>query len=175
MKLNERISGIRMILSDVDGVLTNGAITFNNQGIESKTFHARDGLGIKLWQQTGCPFGIITARSSHIVKVRMNELGVEIVRQGSKNKLTVASKLVEEHGIELEEVCYIGDDLTDLPLLKKVGLAASIADGVEEVRNVAHLVTDASGGSGAVRELIETILKAQHKWNEAIESYSNQL
>ncbi|MEL7498552.1 MAG: HAD hydrolase family protein [Planctomycetota bacterium] len=174
MKLDERIQPIRLILSDVDGVLTDGSITFDNQGIESKTFHVRDGLGIKLWQRAGHQFGIITARSSHIVKVRMNELGVETVRQGSQNKLSVAMKLAEEFQLELSEICYIGDDLTDLGLLQHVGLAATVADGVDEVKSIAHVTTRATGGQGAIRELVETILKAQNRWSEVIESYSHR-
>ena len=172
MKIDQRISPIRAIWSDVDGVLTNGGITYDNQGIETKTFHVRDGLGIKLWQKVGHHFGIITARSSHIVKIRMNELGVETVRQGATNKLEVAQKLVEETGIPLSEICYIGDDLSDLPLLSHVGLAATVADGVSEVKAVCHLVTKAKGGEGAIRELVETILQSQKHWSEILQSYT---
>lgn len=172
MKLDARIQPIRLILSDVDGILTDGEITFDNQGIESKTFHVRDGLGIKLWQRAGHQFGIITARSSHIVKVRMNELGVETVRQGAQNKLTVGRKLLEDLDISPSEVCYIGDDLSDLSFLNHVGLSVTVADGVDELKSVAHLITAAKGGQGAIRELVETILKKQNKWAELIESYT---
>jgi 3-deoxy-D-manno-octulosonate 8-phosphate phosphatase (KDO 8-P phosphatase) len=171
MKLDQRLQPIQLILSDVDGVLTNGGISYDNQGIESKQFHVRDGLGIKLWQRVGHRFGVITARSSHIVKMRMSELGVEIVRQGLEDKLPVAMKIIEELRLNLSEVCYIGDDLADLPLMKRVGLAASVADGTAEVKNSAQLVTKASGGQGAVRELVETILKAQDRWTEIVKSY----
>ena len=173
MKLDQRMQAIKLILSDVDGVLTDGSITFDNQGIETKTFHVRDGLGIKLWQRAGHQFGIITARSSHIVKLRASELGVEIVRQGSSDKLPVATQIMTELGLEPSEVCYVGDDLTDISLLTQVGLAASVSDGVAEVRNVAHLVTKSAGGKGALRELIETILKSQNRWNEVFRSYTN--
>jgi YrbI family 3-deoxy-D-manno-octulosonate 8-phosphate phosphatase len=171
MKLDQRMQPIQLILSDVDGVLTNGGIMFDNQGIESKQFHVRDGLGIKLWQRVGNRFGVITARSSHIVKMRMSELGVDIIRQGLEAKLPVAMKIIEELKLELSEVCYIGDDLADLPLLKKVGLAASVADAAAEVRNAAQVVTKASGGQGAVRELVETILKSQDRWSEIVKSF----
>lgn len=171
MKLDQRMQQIQLILSDVDGVLTNGNITYDNQGIESKTFHVRDGLGIKLWQRSGHRFGIITARSSHIVKVRMAELGVEIVRQGSEKKLTVGMQLIGEMGLNPKQVCYIGDDLSDLGLLSHVGLAASVADGASEIKSMAHFRTKAKGGKGAIRELIETILKSQKKWDELIEAY----
>lgn len=171
MKLDQRLHVIQLILSDVDGVLTDGGILYDNQGIEIKQFHVRDGLGIKFWQQMGYRFGVITARTSQIVRMRMSELGVEIVRQGSDDKLSAASEIVEDLGLTMAEVCYIGDDLGDLKLMRHVGLAASVADGVAEVRAAAHLVTQAEGGAGAIRELIETILKSQGRWSELVKSY----
>lgn len=171
MSLDDRMQSICLILSDVDGVLTDGAISYDNQGIETKSFHVRDGLGIKLWQKSGHQFGIITARSSHIVKVRMNELGVDLVRQGAQHKLSVGTKLVEELGLDLNQVCYIGDDLSDVGLLQQVGLAVTVADGVDEVKATAQYVTTARGGQGAIRELVETILKHQNRWLEVIEPY----
>lgn len=173
MKLDQRIQQVQLILSDVDGVLTDGGIEFDNQGIETKKFHVRDGLGIKLWKQSGLHFGIITARSSHIVKLRMAELGVDIVRQGSGDKLPVAIKIIEELGLEAQQVCYVGDDLTDLRLMQHVGLAASVSDGAPEVRSAAHFTTKASGGNGAIRELVETILKSQNRWTEIVNSFSD--
>ena len=171
MKIDQRMQPIRLILSDVDGVLTNGNLSFDNQGIESKTFHVRDGMGIKLWQRSGHKFGIITARSSHIVKIRMVELGVEIVRQGSENKLPVGLQVIQEMGLTLDQVCYIGDDLSDLGLLSKVGLAATVADGAPELKSIAHVTTTSKGGSGAIRELIELILKSQNRWQELLQTY----
>lgn len=171
MKIDQRMQPIRLILSDVDGVLTNGDLSFDNQGIESKTFHVRDGMGIKLWQSSGHKFGIITARSSHIVKIRMVELGVEIIRQGSESKLPVGLQVIDELGLTLDQVCYIGDDLSDLSLLSKVGLAVTVADGAAELKSIAHITTTARGGSGAVRELIELILKSQNRWQELLQTY----
>ncbi len=168
MKLDLRMQQIQMILSDVDGVLTDGGITYDNQGIETKTFHVRDGLGIKLWQRSGHKFGIITARSSHIVKLRMTELGVEIVRQGASDKLAVGMQLIADAGLTPEQACYIGDDLSDLNLLSKVGLAVTVADGVEEAKSVAHVTTKSAGGKGAMRELVEMILKSQKRWEELV-------
>lgn len=168
MKLDLRMQQIQMILSDVDGVLTDGGITYDNQGIETKTFHVRDGLGIKLWQRSGHKFGIITARSSHIVKLRMTELGVEIVRQGASDKLAVGMQLIADAGLTPEQACYIGDDLSDLNLLSKVGLAVMVADGVEEAKSVAHVTTKSAGGKGAMRELVEMILKSQKRWEELV-------
>jgi len=171
MKLDQRMQSIRMILSDVDGVLTDGGIQYDNQGIETKKFHVRDGLGIKLWMTSGHAFGLLTARSSHIVRIRAAELQIPIVRQGFEDKLPVAMQVIEEQGLKPEQVCYIGDDLPDIPVMKRVGLAATVADAVAEVRSVAHLVTSRSGGCGAVRELIEKILESQKRWSEQIARY----
>lgn len=171
MKLDARCQPIRMILSDVDGVLTDGGILFDNQGIESKQFNSRDGLGIKLWRRAGYKFGIITARNSHIVKVRSAELGIDIVRQGFEEKLATAQETIREQQLTPEEVCYIGDDLSDLPVIRMVGLGVGVADAVAEVTAAAHHVTQLPGGRGAVRELIETILKAQNRWEELIQRY----
>lgn len=171
MKLEQRMQGIRLILSDVDGVLTDGGITYDNQGIEAKKFHVRDGFGIKLWQMAGHKFGILTTRSSHIVKVRAAELGVSIVRQGFEDKLPAAMAVIAEQKLEPEQVCYIGDDLPDLHVLKAVGLAVAVADAVVAVKQVAHFTTKQPGGYGAVRELIETILTNQKRWNELVVRY----
>ena len=171
MNLELRCQNIKLILSDVDGVMTDGGIIFDNQGIEIKRFHVRDGLGIRLWQRCGGHFGIITARNSHIVKLRATELDIEIVRQGYSDKLPAAREIAADAGFGMEDVCYLGDDLTDLPVLRNAGLAVTVADAAHEVREAAHLVTQARGGQGAVRETIETILKAQHRWDDAIAKY----
>ena len=159
---------IRLILSDVDGVLTDGSIIIDNAGIESKSFYVRDGLGIKLWQRAGFTFGFLTARNSQIVKLRAAELGIDIVRQGSSEKLPVARQLFTEIGIDPSEVCYIGDDLQDLPVLWEVGLPVAVADAAIEVRGVAKWVTEQPGGRGAVREIVERLLKAKGSWEHCI-------
>jgi 3-deoxy-D-manno-octulosonate 8-phosphate phosphatase (KDO 8-P phosphatase) len=171
MKLIEQSEKIRLILSDVDGVLTDGCIIFDNQGIESKNFHIHDGLGIRLWKNAGFEFGLLTARSSHIVKLRAAELGIDLVRQGFEDKLPVAQQVMQDFSLEPDQVCYIGDDLTDLQVMKSVGLAVAVADAVEDVRDAAHLVTNAKGGRGAVRELVEQLLKSQGRWEEIIRRY----
>ncbi|NIP86524.1 MAG: HAD hydrolase family protein [Planctomycetales bacterium] len=171
MKLEDRLQQITLILCDVDGVLTDGGIIYDNQGIESKRFHIRDGLGIKLWQRVGHRFGLITARTSHVVQLRASELGIDLVRQGFEQKLAVVRSMLEELGQPPEATCYMGDDLTDLPVMNLVGLAASVADAAEDVRQAAHLVTDLGGGKGAVRELIERLLKAQGRWSELVQKY----
>ena len=173
MKLEQRMQQIELILSDVDGVMTDGNITYDNQGIETKSFHVRDGLGIKLWQRAGHQFGILTARTSHIVKLRASELGVEILRQGVDQKFPVAMQIMESLGLKPEQVCYIGDDLTDLEVMNRVGLPASVSDGVAEVRSAAKLVTKATGGRGAIRELVEVLLESQKRWADVLVDYSN--
>ncbi|MHB8969529.1 MAG: KdsC family phosphatase [Pirellulaceae bacterium] len=174
MKLDDRCRKIELVLSDVDGVLTSGGIIFDNQGIESKEFHIRDGLGIRLWQRAGFRFGILTARTSHIVRLRAVELGIEIVRQGFEDKLPAAQQIIEQHGLQLDQVCFIGDDLTDLPVMRRVGLGVAVADAAPDVRTYAHLVTNLGGGKGAVRELIETLLKAKNRWDDLIRKYLEQ-
>ena len=173
MKLEAVAQRIELILSDVDGVLTDGGIFFDNQGIELKKFHIRDGLGIKLWQRAGYKFGLLTARNSHIVKVRAAELGVDLVRQGFENKLPAALEVLRELGLQPDQVCYIGDDLTDLPVIRTVGLGVAVADAANEVRTSAGHVTKLAGGCGAVRELIETLLKAKSRWEDLIRRYTD--
>ena len=171
MKIEQRCEAIELVLADVDGVLTDGGIIFDNQGIETKQFHIRDGMGIRLWQRAGYKFGMVTGRSSHIVKLRAAELGVEIVRQTAEDKLPVVEEIVSGLGLELRQVCYIGDDLPDLPVIAAAGLGVAVADACAEVRQAAHYVTTARGGEGAVRETIETILKAQKRWDDLIQKY----
>ena len=126
MKLEARCHPIELILADVDGVLTSGRIIFNNQGIETKHFHIRDGMGIRLWQRAGYKFALITGRSSHIVNVRASELGIDIVRQGTETKLAAARDIITQLGLSPEQLCYIGDDLPDLPAVRLAGLGVAI-------------------------------------------------
>ena len=173
MKVDARCQQIELILADVDGVLTAGQIIFDNQGIETKQFHIRDGLGIRLWQRAGYKFGLITGRSSHVVKVRAAELGVEIVRQTAEDKLPVAQEILAQLQFEPQQVCYIGDDLPDVPVIRHVGLGVAVADACAEARAAAHHVTSLAGGTGAVRETIELILKAQRRWDDLIQKYTS--
>ena len=169
MKLDARCNTIELILTDVDGVLTDGGVIFDNQGIEIKRFHARDGLGIKLWQRAGFPFGLITARTSHIVKLRAAELGIEHLRQGFEEKLPAAREIMQQLDIAAEQVCFIGDDLPDVAVMQAVGLGVAVADAVEEVKTAAGYVTKLNGGQGAVRETIELILKAKGRWDDLVQ------
>ncbi|TWU16764.1 KdsC family phosphatase [Allorhodopirellula heiligendammensis] len=161
---------ITCILSDVDGVMTDGRITYltDEQGTcrESKSFHARDGLGIKLWMRSGFHFGIITARSSEMVAHRAAELGIEHVGQGANDKWVAAATMLQTMGVEPQNVCYIGDDLPDMKVMQRVGLAAAPDDAVTDVREAAHWTLRARGGEGAVRELIERLLRGGDRWRE---------
>jgi 3-deoxy-D-manno-octulosonate 8-phosphate phosphatase (KDO 8-P phosphatase) len=169
--LAKRCQAIELILSDVDGVLTDGSIIFDNEGIEIKRFHIHDGLGIKLWQSAGGTFGVVTGRNSHIVNLRAKELGVKIVRQGTEEKLAAVSDIMTELGLQPEQVCYIGDDLPDMGPVKFAGLGVAVADARAELRGAAHFVTSLPGGRGAVRETIELVLKSQQRWDDLIRKY----
>ncbi|WP_182867760.1 KdsC family phosphatase [Rhodopirellula sp. JC639] len=156
---------IRCILSDVDGVMTDGRIIYDSAGAETKQFHVRDGLGIKLWMRAGFPFGIITARNSPMVERRAVELGISHVSQGSGDKLQRAMQILPTWGCELSSVCYIGDDLPDLAVMTRVGLAVAPADAATDVQDAAHWILRAPGGHGAVREAIERLLRAKQLWS----------
>lgn len=171
MSLEQRCQPIELIVADVDGVLTDGRVVVDNQGIETKQFHIRDGMGVRLWQKAGYRFGVITARSSHVVKVRAAELNIQIVRQGTNNKLATMREIMAELGLAVQQVCYIGDDLPDLPVVRAVGLGISVADACEELRRAAHHVVQAPGGAGAVREVVELILKTQRRWDDVIQPF----
>jgi YrbI family 3-deoxy-D-manno-octulosonate 8-phosphate phosphatase len=171
IRLEDRCRPIEIVLCDVDGVLTDGGIVYDNQGIETKQFHVRDGFGIRLWQRGGYKFGVLTSRSSHIVKVRCAELGVDLVRQGFEDKLPAAQEVIKSLGLDAGQVCYIGDDLPDVPVLRHVGLAVAVADAVEEAKAAAHYTTKLSGGAGAVREVIELLLKTKLRWEDLVRGY----
>ncbi len=143
-----RCESIELILSDVDGVLTDGGILFDNQGIESKQFHIRDGMGIRLWQRAGYKFGLITGRSSHIVKMRAAELNIEIVRQTAEDKLPATLEVLRELGLEPRQACYIGDDLPDLPAVRAMGLGVAVADACAELKAAAHYRDHAARRAG---------------------------
>ena len=171
MGVEECCQAIELILADVDGVLTDGRIVVNNQGIETKQFHIRDGMGIRLWQRAGYRFGVVSLRSSQIVKMRAAELDIRIVRQGTSDKLATALEIIAQLGLTPQQVCYIGDDLPDLPVVRTVGLGVAVADGCAELVEAAAYVTKAPGGRGAVREVIELILKAQGRWEDVVQAY----
>jgi YrbI family 3-deoxy-D-manno-octulosonate 8-phosphate phosphatase len=171
MPVNHLCQPIELILADVDGVLTDGFIILTNEGIEIKRFHIRDGLGIKVWHRAGGKFGLITGRNSHIVNVRAGELGIDIVRQGTVQKLAAVKEILAQLNLEPRQCCFIGDDLPDLAPMKYVGLGVAVADAALDVRQAADYVTTAAGGNGAVREVIEMILRSQQRWDDALNPY----
>jgi 3-deoxy-D-manno-octulosonate 8-phosphate phosphatase (KDO 8-P phosphatase) len=166
--LAERCRRIRLLLFDVDGVLTPGDIIHAADGNELKRFHVRDGSALTLWHQAGKQSGVITGRRSPVVDVRANEVGITQVIQGASPKVNAFEHLLKTLAVAKEEACYVGDDLPDIPVLEQVGLAVAVADACPEARALAHYLTRAPGGGGALREVIERILRCQGLWPEAI-------
>ncbi len=176
MNLTEKCAPIELILTDVDGVLTDGRVIFDNQGIESKEFNIRDGQGIRLWQQFGGQqgggrLGIVTGRSSQVVKLRAAELDIDLVRQGVKEKLPVVRSICEELQLDLAQVAYLGDDLPDWSVIRHVGLGVAVADAAEELRQDADYITSLPGGHGALREVVELLLKNTNRWETVLRKY----
>ncbi|MDO5581120.1 MAG: HAD hydrolase family protein [Planctomycetia bacterium] len=169
--IEKKCQPIRAILSDVDGVLTEGSLFFIPSGEEIKCFNIRDELGIRLWQKAGHQFGLISGRSSHLVQFHADDLGLAFVRQGVRDKRKMLEKIMESASLTPEEVCFIGDDFPDLSAMKRAGIGATVADAPEEIRKEADWISTKQGGKGAVRELIEMILKAQNCWNTVIQNY----
>jgi 3-deoxy-D-manno-octulosonate 8-phosphate phosphatase (KDO 8-P phosphatase) len=172
--IHERTAAIELLVLDVDGVLTDGGIVYADDGVELKQFHVRDGSGLVLWHRAGKRSAIITGRTSRLVDVRAAELGVGLVIQGAAAKMAAYQRVLETAGLRPDQVCYVGDDLPDLPLLVNCGLAVAVADGCPEVRSAAHYVTRAGGGRGAVREVIELILGCQGHWQRVVEQLRNE-
>jgi 3-deoxy-D-manno-octulosonate 8-phosphate phosphatase (KDO 8-P phosphatase) len=161
--LKSRAEKIRMLVLDVDGVLTDGKLYFDHLGNEIKAFNTRDGLGMKALQRCGIEVAVITGRKSEAVAQRMAQLAVQHVYQGREDKLSAFLHLLEATKLEADEVCFAGDDWIDIPVLLRVGLAVSVADAESEVKNHAHWITSRKGGDGAVREICNLILEAQGK------------
>jgi 3-deoxy-D-manno-octulosonate 8-phosphate phosphatase (KDO 8-P phosphatase) len=170
-ELAARCAAIELLAVDVDGVLTDGAIVVDDHGVESKHFYVRDGLGFSLWRRAGKRSAIVSGRSAEVVNRRAAELKIDRVAQGIDDKASAIRALLEEFGLDASQVCYVGDDLIDLPALGIVGLAACPADAVAEVRDAAHLTTRSIGGHGVIREVVEVVMKAQGLWHAACERY----
>ncbi len=168
----ERAKKIELIAFDVDGVLTDGRVNMGPDGEAFKSFDIKDGLGITQWQKAGWKTAIITGRESEIVARRAAELHITAVYQGCLDKRTAYGQLKERFGLSDEAIAYMGDDLIDLPLLTRVGLAAAVADAVPEIREMVHLVTEHPGGRGAAREFIEFILRAKGRWEDVVRGFS---
>jgi len=167
----ERARKIRLLMLDCDGVLTDGRIIMLPGGDETKAFDVKDGHAMVMAQRAGLRIAVISGRKSSVVQARAKELGIAHLHEMAWVKTEPYEKILGEEGLSDQEVCYVGDDVVDIPLLRRAGLAVSVADGVEEAKRHSHFVTTRPGGRGAVREVIEIILKAQDKWDEALARY----
>lgn len=170
-EIDARASRIKLLLMDCDGVLTDGRLWLTADGDEQKTFHARDGQGISLFHQAGLKTGIISGRTSSAVERRARELKMSYVRQYAKDKVKALDEILGEAGVSANECAYVGDDVADIPVMQRVGLAVAVADAAEETKQAAHYVTKLAGGHGGVREVTDLILKAQGKWDEAMSRF----
>ncbi len=156
-----RAARIKLLIFDVDGVLTDGGLFMDKDGHEYKKFHSRDGHGMKMLQQSGVEVAIITGRTSQVVEHRMNGLGINLVFQGQHDKRVAFNQLLEQFSISPDEVAYVGDDVVDLPVMRKVGLAVAVQDAHELTKKHAHWQTPSCGGRGAARDICELIMEAQ--------------
>jgi 3-deoxy-D-manno-octulosonate 8-phosphate phosphatase (KDO 8-P phosphatase) len=171
-----RARQIRLLLLDCDGVLTDGGLhyTFDGKRVMegAKVFHIHDGQGLKLAREAGMRLGVISGRVSPALTARARDLQIDHLHQGIDDKLSVYEQIKTDEGLTDAQIAYVGDDLPDLPVMRRVGLAVAVADAVEEVRECAHFVTKKPGGRGAAREVVELLLKAQDKWRESLQRYS---
>ena len=163
-----------MLVLDVDGVLTSGGIAYADDGKELKTFYVRDGSGLKIWEHLGKRSAIITGRTSKVVEIRAKEVGVNHLVQGAIHKMPAYRQLLKETGLRPDQVCFVGDDVPDLPILLNCGLSVAPADACPDVLNKVDLVTKACGGHGAVREVVELILRSQGLWQKLVNELCGQ-
>lgn len=166
-ELNARLAKVKLFLCDVDGILTDSSI-FIGLGEEFKRFHIRDGLGLVLLREQGIKVGWVSKRPSEATTRRARELKIDFLEQSKGDKVAIVEKLLARNGFKWEEVCYMGDDIVDLGVLKRAGVAATVSDAVDEARAAAHYVTQAAGGRGGVREVVELVLKAQNRWPKLV-------
>ena len=169
--MKDRLKKIRCLLMDVDGVLTDGKLHFTSDGQEFKTFDVQDGHGISMANRAGLLLGLVSGRPSKATEKRAADLGVNIVKQAPVNKWNMVEEIKREQNLTDEQIAFIGDELVDLPVLRRVGFAVAVPNATEEVKQAAHFVTQRRGGDGAVREVIEMILKAQGSWEKVVAKY----
>ncbi len=169
--LIDKMRKVKVLILDVDGVLTDGRIVISDDGQETKCFHVRDGHGLKMIQRAGIEVMFLTGRKSQVVEHRARELGVNKVYQGALDKLAIFIEILADTKLSAEQVAYMGDDIVDLPVLKRAGFSIAVCDSHGEVMRAVDLVTQNAGGRGAVREVCEMILKAQGKWEKIMERY----
>ena len=165
------LENITLLLLDVDGVLTDGGIIYNDNNIETKVFNSKDGMGMRLLMDAGIDVGIVTGRASDVLRHRCKNLGIQNIFDGIQNKGAALSPIMARTGKPADEMAFMGDDLPDIPLMKQVGVAMAVADAHDLVQRHADLVTTARGGQGAVREVCEAILKAKGLWEDSIRPF----
>jgi 3-deoxy-D-manno-octulosonate 8-phosphate phosphatase (KDO 8-P phosphatase) len=172
--VRSRLKKIKLLVFDVDGVLTPGDILVHPDGSESKSFDVRDGIAMRFAQQGGLKLGLLSGRYSEAVAQRAQDLGIEVCIQGSVGKKPDFLEILKKLSLTPEEAAYVGDDIVDIPVLRMAGFAATVANGCPEVLEVAHYTTRAEGGHGAVREIIELVLKTQDRWDDVVRQYSEE-
>lgn len=170
----QALKSIRCVITDLDGILTDGCIYLNTEGYEAKAFHVHDGFGLKLLQSVGFHIGLITTSNNAIVDKRMKQLGISDYFSGQKNKVDAYNQLLERFDVSDKEVLVIGDDLPDLALLKRAGFAATVADAIPDVKSNCDFISKKPGGRGAVREICDLLLDAQGLKQRAIEKYLDE-
>lgn len=170
-QVRARAAKVKLLILDVDGVLTDGRIIMDHKGREIKAFNVRDGHGLRLLREAEIEVAILTGRSSPVVQKRADDLGILWVRQGVHDKVGAYREIAREVGITDDEACFIGDDVVDIPLLKRVGIPIVVGDGAPEAKRCARYVTQSSGGKGAVREVCDLLLQAQGKWEAVLRRY----
>jgi 3-deoxy-D-manno-octulosonate 8-phosphate phosphatase (KDO 8-P phosphatase) len=169
--IHEKAKAVKLVIFDVDGVLTDGGLFLGDDGQEYKAFHSRDGHGMKMLQFTGVVIGIITGRTSEVVRLRMESLGIEYVYQGKQEKLPAYEELRDKLGLADEQIAYVGDDVVDLPIMRRVGLSIAVQDAHPFVLQHAHWQTPHAGGRGAARDVCEMIMQAQGTLQSSLEHY----
>jgi 3-deoxy-D-manno-octulosonate 8-phosphate phosphatase (KDO 8-P phosphatase) len=169
--IHSKAAGIKLLLFDVDGVLTDGTVVVNSDGTESKPFAIRDGIALVWAQRVGLKVGILSARNSPTTTHRAAQLGITLIHQGVSSKADAYDRILSEEQLTDDQVAYMGDDIVDLAVLARVGLSTAPADAVAEVRSRVHWLSTCGGGRGAVREMVEMVLRAQNQWNGIVASY----
>ncbi|MBN1869440.1 MAG: HAD-IIIA family hydrolase [Candidatus Omnitrophica bacterium] len=170
-RIREKIKNIKLLIMDVDGVLTNGDIVLDENGKETKVFNVQDGFGIVLLQRAGLKTAILSARSAGAVTARAKDLKIDVIYQDAYPKSAAYQSLLSDFNLKDDQVCFIGDDLPDIEILKKAGFSVAVENAAEEVKEKADYITKCKGGCGAVREVIELILKTQKKWAALLKKY----
>jgi 3-deoxy-D-manno-octulosonate 8-phosphate phosphatase (KDO 8-P phosphatase) len=168
-------SNLQLLILDVDGVLTDGSLFFDDAGGQMRRFHISDGLGIKLWRALGRKTAILTSKESKAVQNRAEMLGIDLLEQGAENKKPGLQRILAASKVDPEQAVYVGDDLQDIPVMRQVGFPVAVANAADEVKAVARYVTGKPGGSGAVREVVEYLLKQDHQWHAALEAAGLEL